>query len=300
MCINSLILNLKILNLCKNAFKIPGLSKKIVMLLTHHLYVNKHIVYKLNGFQLYICINSSYLNLNCFTGTIKREMLIFKNARYIALILFTVLIQYGNICIGQINYSFKIAKLKYGGSGDWYANKTALPNLFEFIRKNTRMNIFLEEEIVEPSSPKIFQYPMVYMTGHGNVEFSTQDVENLRKYLISGGFLLADDNYGMHKYIMREAKKLFPEHTLVELPFTHPIFKMHYPFENGLPKIHEHDGKPPQGFGIIHEGRLVLLITYECDLGDGWEDPAVHNDPEEIRQKALKMGANIVQYVLTH
>jgi hypothetical protein len=196
--------------------------------------------------------------------------------------------------------SFKIGKLKYGGGGDYYANPTSLPNLVEFIRKNTRMQIGYEDAFVEPTNPAIFQYPILYMTGHGNVLFSEKEVEYLRKYMLAGGFLIADDNYGMHKYIMREVKKIFPEHEPTLLPHSHPIFRQHYIFENGLPKIHEHDGKPAQAFGVIHEGRLVCLITYECDLGDGWEDPAVHNDPEPVRLKALQMGANIIQYVLTH
>lgn len=193
--------------------------------------------------------------------------------------------------------SFKIAKLKYNGGGDWYANPSSLPNLFKYIRANTRANIYVEEEVVEPGSAELYQYPMLYMTGHGNVEFSTAEAQNLRKYLLAGGFFLIDDNYGLNPYIVREMKKVFPEYQFVEIPFTHPVYQTPFKFPNGIPKIHEHDGKPAQLFGIIHEGRLLCLLTYECDLGDGWEDPEVHNNPEEIRAKALQMGANIVYYV---
>ncbi|MBN4065993.1 DUF4159 domain-containing protein [Candidatus Amoebophilus asiaticus] len=192
--------------------------------------------------------------------------------------------------------SFQIAKLKYNGGGDWYANPTSLPNLISFCNENLEMNINPEEALVEVGSPDIFSYPFIHMTGHGNVLFLEHDAENLRKYLIGGGFLHVDDNYGLNKFFRREIKKVFPEKELIELPFNHPIYHQKYHFNNGLPKIHEHDGKPPQGFGIIHEGRLVLFFTYECDLGDGWEDPEVHNDSEEIRLNALKMGANIIQY----
>jgi hypothetical protein len=194
--------------------------------------------------------------------------------------------------------SFKIGKLKYGGGGDWYANPSSLPNLFRFLKQNTRMNLALEEEVVEPGSQALMQYPLVYMTGHGNVEFTPQEQDNLRKYLRSGGFLFADDNYGMQQYIVREIKKLFPDIPLVEVPFSHPIYRQQWAFPNGLPKIHEHDGLPPKGYGIFIDGRLAVFLTYECDLGDGWEDQPVHNNPEELRQKALHMGANVVLYVL--
>ena len=196
-------------------------------------------------------------------------------------------------------YAFKIAKLKYGGGGDWYANPSSLPNLFRYIRENTKMNIYLEEEVVEPGSALIFQYPMLYVTGHGNIEFSQAEVENLRKYLYAGGFFLMDDNYGLHNYAKREIKKLFPDVPLVEIPFTHPIYHQHYDFPNGIPKIHEHDGKPAQAFGIFLDGRLALMLTYETDLGDGWEDAAIHSNPEEVRQKAFRMGTNIIAYLLT-
>jgi hypothetical protein len=195
--------------------------------------------------------------------------------------------------------AYKIAKLKYGGGGDYYANKTSLPNLIKFCNQYLKMNIAQEDEYVEPGSPEIYTYPFIHMTGHGNVLFSTEESQNLRNYLIGGGFLHIDDNYGLDKFIRLEMKKVFPELDFIELPFTHPIYHQKFDFPNGLPKIHEHDGKPAKGYGIIYEGRLVCFYTYETDLGNGWEDQAIYNDPEEIRQKALQMGANILSYALT-
>ncbi|HEY4650506.1 MAG TPA: DUF4159 domain-containing protein [Pontibacter sp.] len=196
-------------------------------------------------------------------------------------------------------YSLKIAKLKYNGGGDWYANKTSLPNLIRFCNQNLNMNIKPEEDVVEVGSAELLSYPFVHMTGHGNVVFSDAEARNLRNYLVSGGFLHIDDNYGLDKYIRKEMKKVFPEYEFVELPFNHPIYRQKYTFRNGLPKIHEHDNKPPQGFGIIHEGRLVCFYSYETDLGNGWEDAEVHNDPENKRREALQMGANILTFALT-
>lgn len=193
-----------------------------------------------------------------------------------------------------------IAVLKYKGGGDWYGNPTSVPNLIAFCNANINTKINPKPETVEPSSIDIFQYPMLHMTGHGNVFFSEADAENLRNYLISGGFLHIDDNYGMQPYIAKELKKVFPDKELIELPKTHEIFNIAFKFPEGLPKIHEHEGKRPQAFGIFHEGRLVLLFTFESDLGDGWEDEEVHNDPFEVREKALKMGANIVKYAFEH
>jgi Domain of unknown function (DUF4159) len=194
------------------------------------------------------------------------------------------------------NHTIKIAKLKYNGGGDWYANKTALPNLINFCNTNLKTNIFAEEDIIEPGDPKIFQYPYIYMTGHGNVLFSDQEAKNMRKYLLAGGFFHIDDNYGLNKFIRREMKKVFPEHEFVEIPFNHPIYHQKYDFAKGLPKVHEHDNKPPQGYGIIHEGKLICFFSYECDLGNGWEDQVVYNDPEYVRLEALKMGANLIQF----
>lgn len=191
----------------------------------------------------------------------------------------------------------QIAVVKYSGGGDWYANPTSLPNLIEFCNKNLDTQIDPKPATVKPGSTDIFSYPFCHMTGHGNVLFDKDDVKNLRSYLKSGGFLHIDDNYGMSPYVRREIKKLFPNNELKELPADHPIFSSAYVFKNGLPKIHEHDGKPPQAFGITIKGRLVLLFTHETDLGDGWEDPEVHNDPESVRLKALKMGGNIIKYV---
>ena len=200
--------------------------------------------------------------------------------------------------LASVSFSQKIALLKYQGGGDWYANiTTSLPNLVRYANENGLMAIESEIPNVTPDSPDIFKYPFIHMTGHGNVFFSDEDVTNLRKYLLNGGFLHIDDNYGMDQYVRKEIKKLFPDQTLIELPKSHPIFSDFYNFPEGLPKIHEHDGKRPQAFGIIVDNRLVLLYTYECDLGDGWESEAIHHDPWEVREKALKMGVNILRYV---
>ncbi|MCC6700854.1 MAG: DUF4159 domain-containing protein [Fluviicola sp.] len=191
--------------------------------------------------------------------------------------------------------TYQLAVLKYNGGGDYYANPTALPNLVQFCNSNLGTSISKEVPYVDAGSPEIFSYPFIHMTGHGNVVFSMNEAENLRTYLMGGGFLHIDDNYGMDQFIRTELKKIFPNNSLVELPFNHPVFHQKYDF-NGLPKIHEHDGKRPQAFGIIVDGRLVCLYTYETDLSDGWEDKAVHNDPEEKRKQALQMGANILMY----
>lgn len=198
------------------------------------------------------------------------------------------------------SFSQEIALVKYSGGGDWYANPTSLPNLIKYCNANINTKIKPKPATVEPSNPDLFSYPFVHMTGHGNVVFSDADVSNLKNYLTSGGFLHIDDNYGMDQYIRKEIQKIFPNNDLVEIPSNHPIFQKPYLFSNGLPKIHEHDGKRPQAFGIFIENRLVLLYTYECDLGDGWEDPEVHNDPVEVREKALKMGANIINYIFNN
>ncbi|MFQ3212506.1 MAG: hypothetical protein ACJAT1_000641 [Marivirga sp.] len=193
----------------------------------------------------------------------------------------------------------KIAKLKYSGGGDWYANKTALPNLINFCNSTLGTKINSNDYVVEVGSPELFQYPFVYLTGHGNVMLSDQEAKQLRTYLLSGGFLHIDDNYGLDPYIRLEMKKVFPEKEFIEIPFDHPIYHQKYDFDEGLPKIHEHDGKPAQGFGLFHEGRLLSFYSYESDLGNGWEDQSVHNDPPEKRAKALKMGANIITYIFT-
>jgi hypothetical protein len=198
------------------------------------------------------------------------------------------------------DYSLRIAKLKYDGGGDWYGNRTALPNLAKFCNENLKTSINPQDEVVEAGSTEIFNYPYVYMTGHGNVLFNSKDAANIRKYLLAGGFLHIDDNYGLDKYIRLEMKKIFPELDFVELPFNHPIYNQRYTFPKGLPKIHEHDGKPAQGFGLIYKGRLVCFYDYECDLGNGWEDAGIYDDSQEKRTQALQMGANILQYCFSN
>ncbi len=197
------------------------------------------------------------------------------------------------------SYSQQVAILKYNGGGDWYANPTAVPNLIRFSNSNIHTTINEKPKTVEANSSEVFNYPIVFMTGHGNVFFTEYDAENLRKYLTSGGFLHISDNYGLDKYIRKELKKLFPLLELQEIPYNHPIYHQTYSFES-LPKIHEHDGKPSQGFGIFYKGRMVCFYDYESDLSDGWEDEIVHNNPAQIRENALKMGSNIIEYVFNN
>jgi len=198
----------------------------------------------------------------------------------------------------KAQYAYQFAVLKYNGGGDYYANPTSVPNLAKFCNEHLSMNVSPEVPYVEVGSMDIFLYPFIHMTGHGNVVFSPQEVENLRTYLLGGGFLHIDDNYGMDQFVRSEIKKVFPNHELVELPYNHPIFNQKYKF-NGLPKIHEHDNQRAQAFAIIENSKVILLYTYETDLGDGWEDPSVHNDPPEKRREALQMGANIIMYAFT-
>lgn len=193
----------------------------------------------------------------------------------------------------------KIGLIKYYGGGDWYSNPTSLPNLIKFCNAELGTNIDKEPITIELSDPTIFNIPFLHLTGHGNVVFSDAEIQNLRNYLIAGGFLHIDDNYGLSQYILPQMKRVFPELEFIELPYSHPIFHQQFDFPKGLPKIHEHDNKPPQAFGLFWEGRLISLFTYECDLGDGWEDQAVHGDSETTRKKALEMGANIIRYVFT-
>jgi hypothetical protein len=202
------------------------------------------------------------------------------------------------LILGQ--YDFTIGRLKYGGGGDWYADPSSLTNLLKAINERTTIRAAPREEVVEITDAKLFEHPYIYMTGHGNVRFTDEEVKILRTYFALGGFLHADDNYGMDTTFRRQITQIFPDSPLVELPFDHPIYNSFYEFPDGLPKIHEHDGKPAQGFGVFYENRLVIFYTYECDLGDGWEDPDVHNDPSEKREQALRMGINIVMYSLTH
>ncbi|WP_321296994.1 DUF4159 domain-containing protein [Marinifilum fragile] len=198
------------------------------------------------------------------------------------------------------NTTVRIGLLKYNGGGDWYANPGSLPNLIQFCNKNHIANIQAEPITVEVGSPEIFSLPFIHLTGHGNIVLSNQEVINLRKYLMAGGFLHIDDNYGLNAYFRREIKKVFPNEELIELPFSHPIYHQVYEFPTGLPKIHEHDGKAPQGFGLFYKGRLVCFYTYETDLGDGWEDTSVHNDTEEKHLQSLKMGANIISFAFSN
>jgi hypothetical protein len=204
------------------------------------------------------------------------------------------------LLISFTSFSQEIALVKYSGGGDWYANPTSLPNLIKFCNANINTKIKAKPAVIQPSSPDLFSYPFVHMTGHGNVVFSDADATNLRNYLTSGGFLHIDDNFGMDQYVRKEIKKLFPNKDLIEIPATHAIFQKPFLFSNGLPKIHEHDAKRPQAFGIFIDNKLVLLYTFECDLGDGWENPEVHNDPIDVREKALKMGANIINYIFNN
>ena len=196
--------------------------------------------------------------------------------------------------------TYQIATLKYKGGGDWYANPTALPNLIDFSNNNIGTNIINEPATVEVGSNDIFNYPFIHMTGHGNVVFSLNEARNLRTYILAGGFLHIDDNYGMDPYVRKEIKKVFPRSNLTEIPSNHPIFNGKFNFPNGLPKIHEHDSKSAKAYGIIINGRLVCLYTYESDISDGWEDPSVHNNSEKTRVRALKMGANILEYVFSN
>lgn len=204
------------------------------------------------------------------------------------------------LLITSASFSQEIALLKYNGGGDWYANPTSLPNLIKYSNQTINTKIRTKPATVEPGSPDIFGYPFVHMTGHGNVVFSDSEIINLRNYLLSGGFLHIDDNYGMDEYIRREIKRVFPNNQLIEIPSNHVIFQKPNVFSGGIPKIHQHDNKRPQAFGIFEGNRLVLLYTYETDLGDGWEDAEVHNNPKEVREKALKMGANILNYIFNN
>ncbi|MBL4703748.1 MAG: DUF4159 domain-containing protein [Flavobacteriales bacterium] len=212
----------------------------------------------------------------------------------IAIILIFVSVTIGSW--SQTNYAYQFAVMKYNGGGDWYSNPTSIPNLVDFCNSQGKMNINPDVAEVHVSSSELYNYPFIHMTGHGNVVFNNQEAENLRNYLISGGFLHIDDNYGMDKFIRPQMKKVFPELEFVELSYAHPIYHQAFNFEKGLPKIHLHDNKAAQGFGLIYKGRLVCFYSYESDLGDGWEDEEVHNDSNDIRTKALKMGLNMIQY----
>ena len=203
--------------------------------------------------------------------------------------------------LAQESYAFTIARVKYDGGGDWYSDPESLPELLSFVRRETLIDVAPREEIVELGSGNLFSYPYLYLTGHGNLRWTESQALKLRRYLEQGGFLHIDDNYGLDSYIRRELKKVFPELELVELPFGHPIYHSAFTFDNGLPKIHEHDGKPPQGFALLDENeRVMVFYTYETDLGDGWEPMSVHEKPEALRTASLQMGTNILVYAMTH
>ena len=212
------------------------------------------------------------------------------------ILLFLITILIGNTINAQ-NQGVKIALLKYNGGGDWYSDPTALPNLIKYCNQNLKTNIYPEPSTIEIGSPEIFNFPFTHLTGHGNIILSESEAMNLRIYLEAGGFIHVDDNFGLDEYFRREMKKVFPGKEFIELPPSHPIFHQKYDLKEGLPKIHEHDKKPAQAFGLFIEERMVCLYTFESDLGDGWEDPEVHNDSAELREKALKMGANIISFV---
>lgn len=196
--------------------------------------------------------------------------------------------------------AFTIARLKYAGGGDWYWGSSAIPNMLSYLKENTNIPVREEEVRVSVMDENLFSYPFLFLTGHGNIRFTDQELDRLRNYLTHGGFLFANDSYGLKDAFFREIKRLFPEKELVELPFSHGIYHCFYRFPNGLPKIHKHDEKPAQGFGMFHQGRLMVFFAYESDIGDGWEDPQVHNDPPEKREAALKMGVNIITWVLSN
>jgi hypothetical protein len=207
----------------------------------------------------------------------------------------------GLVLPGQAQtYTFHIATIKYSGGGDWYQGQSPLPTFLRYVRANTLLDVAPEPEVVELTSDKLFTYPFVFLSGHGNIVLTDLEAERLRRYLTGGGFLYIDDDYGLDRFIRREMKKVFPELEFVELPYSHPIYHTHYEFTGGLPKIHEHDNKAPQGFGLLYEGRLVAFYTYETNLSDGWEPPEVHDNPPEKREAALQMGTNILTYVLLY
>lgn len=195
--------------------------------------------------------------------------------------------------------NFTIARIDYSGGGDWYSDPSSLPNLLEFLSKNTPMSSISKEERIKVTDPNAIHFPYFYLTGHGNIKFSDEEIIALRSLLNNGAFLHADDNYGMDPSFRREMKKVYPNKDFIELPYSHEIFKSYYVFKNGLPKIHEHDNKPPQALGLFENDRLIVLYTYESDLGDGWENPSIHNNPWEKREAALKMGVNIIYFALT-
>lgn len=224
-----------------------------------------------------------------------------RKLRYILLLLMVLVLAVPSENIAQPNKSlFKIARVKYSGGGDWYNDPSSEVNLLTYAAKVTNIPIDPVYEYVDLSSDNLFAYPMIFLTGHGNINFTDREARNLRMYLDNGGFLFVDDDYGIDEYLRKEMKKVYPEQKFVELPFTHGIYHSHFSFPNGLPKTHEHDKKAPQGFGLFDNNRLTVFYIYESNISDGWADPKVHNDPPEVREKALKMGVNIIVWALTN
>ncbi|PSQ96374.1 MAG: hypothetical protein BRD55_06825 [Bacteroidetes bacterium SW_9_63_38] len=217
------------------------------------------------------------------------------------------LVLVGSVLVGvppghaQDDSAIRIARVKYQGGGDWYSDRKSLVELLAFVREQTLMDVGTEEEVVALTSDKVFSYPYLYLTGHGNVTFSAAEADRLRRYLLQGGFLHVDDNYGLDEYIREELAKVFPEKELVELPFDHPIYHTRYDIPDGPPKVHKHDGERPQGYAILDDGgRVMVYYTHEADLGDGWDPASVHDNPPEKRRAAFRMGVNILAYAMTH
>ncbi|MBD3181306.1 DUF4159 domain-containing protein [Candidatus Poribacteria bacterium] len=219
---------------------------------------------------------------------------------YRIIVILSIIIIFTSPLYAQDEEKFTIARLRYKGGGDWYFGQTQIPNLLKELHKRADMHTADKQAVIQLTDKELYSYPFIYMTGHGNVSFSDEEVKALRLYLTRGGFLWANDDYGMDKSFRREMKRVFPDKILQEVPFDHEIYHILYKFPEGLPKIHEHDGKPPRGYGIFHEGRMIVFYDYESDIGDGLENPEVHNDPPEVREKAIKMAVNIVIYALTH
>ena len=201
-----------------------------------------------------------------------------------------------NIILGQ---EFSIARVNYGGGGDWYCDPSSIPNILNYLTKNTSIKADHDEYRIKLTTKELRGHPYLYMTGHGNIRFTDEEIIQLREYLMGGGFLHTDDNYGLNTSFRREMKRVFPDRDFVELPHDHAVFHSYFDMPNGLPKIHEHDGKPPQLFALYNEDRIMVIYSYESDLGDGWEDEEVHNDPPKLRAAALQMGVNIIYFALT-
>jgi len=218
----------------------------------------------------------------------------------IFLIILFVLFSPGFLISQTSGSKIKLARVKYSGGGDWYNDPSAEVNLLRYVARATNIPVEPVYEYVDLASDNLFLYPLIFLTGHGNVNFTEEEVRKLRAYLQNGGFLYIDDDYGLDEYIRKEMKKVFPDQDFVELPFSHGIYHCHFKFPNGLPKIHEHDKKAPQGFGLFYQGRLCVFYTYEANLGDGWPDPEIHNNPPEKREASLQMGTNIIVWALTN